>query len=98
MNKELSRLRSTSFLKLAIRTSTSLWVLLFFLIALDTAVSGQGSQGDAAALIAEAKSSWKKNDQEKALVAIQKAISIDPRNPAAYVQLALIHASMVDDN
>ena len=48
--------------------------------------------------MAEAKSLWKKNDNEKALVIIQKAISADPRNPAAYVQLALIHSAMGDDN
>ena len=32
------------------------------------------------------------------MVTIQKAISADPRNPAAYVQLALIHSAMGDDN
>ena len=112
MNKEFSRPRSTLFLKPAIRTPpvssvaknnvkrriTSLLVLLVLLLSIAAAVVGQGTQGDAAASLAEAKSLWKKNDQEKALVAIQRAISSDPRNPAAYVQLALIHSAMDDDN
>jgi len=112
MNKEFSRPRSISFLKPGIRTPpvssvaknnvkrriTSLLVLLVLLLSIAAAVVGQGTQGDAAASLAEAKSLWKKNDQEKALVAIQRAISSDPRNPAAYVQLALIHSAMDDDN
>jgi tetratricopeptide (TPR) repeat protein len=98
MNKGFSRLRDGSFLKSKLRTSTSVLLVLVFLFSIGPVVSGQGSQADAAALIAEAKSLWKKNDHEKALVAIQKAISADPRNPNAYVQLALIHSAMGDDN
>ena len=111
MNRGFSLSCSTSFLKLEIRTSTissvtkvnvklrvtSLVVLLFVLLA-SAVVVGQGTQSDAAALIAEAKSLLKKNDYPKALTLIQKAISTDPRNPDAYVQLALIHSSMDDDN
>lgn len=112
MNKGFSLSCSISSLKPEIKTSpvssvaknnvkrrvTSLLVLLVFLLSIAAAVVGQGTQGDAAASMAEAKSLWKKNDHEKALVAIQKAISADPRNPAAYVQLALIHSAMDDDN
>jgi len=111
MNKVFSLSRGTSFLNPEISTSpvssvatnnvkrrvTSLVVLLFFLLA-SAVVVGQSTQGDAAALIAEAKSLLKKNDYPKALTLIQKAISTDPRNPEAYVQLALIHSSMDDDN
>ena len=74
MNKGLSLSSSTSFLNPKIRTSlvssvtkadvkvrvTSLVVLLFFLLS--SVVVGQGTQGDAAALMAEAKSLWRKND------------------------------------
>ena len=113
MNKGFSRLHSASFLTPEIRTPpvssvakaniklrvTSLLVLFAFLLSTVAVVIGQGTtQGDAAALIAEAKSLLKKNDYQKALTVIQKAISTDPRNPAAYVQLALIHSSMGDDN
>lgn len=110
MNRGFSRLRITSFLEPKIRTSsveskanmklrvTSLFVIVFFLLPIGSVVIGQATQSDAAALIAEAKSLWQKNDNEKALIAIQKAISADPRNPAAYVRLALIHAAMGDDN
>jgi ankyrin repeat protein len=92
MNKGFSGLSSTSILR------RSFLVVLFFLLSMGAVVSGQGTQGDAAALITEAKSLWKKSEQEKALLIIQKAISADSRNPAAYVQLALIHAAMGDDN
>jgi len=61
-------------------------------------VNGQSTQNDAAALIAEAKVLMRKNDLEHALATIRRAISADPRNPGAYVQLALIHASMNDDD
>ena len=112
MNKGFSRLHSASFLTPEIRTppvssvaktnvkrrGTSLLVLLVFFLSTAAAVVGQGTQGDAAVLMAEAKSLLKKNDYQKALMVIQKAISNDPRNPAAYVQLALIHSSMGDDN
>ena len=114
MNKGFSRLRNTSFLNLVeIKTAavrsvskanvklavTSFLVLIVFLLSTAAVVVGQGTtQGDATALIAEAKSLWRKNDNEKALVIIQKAISADPKNPAAYVQLALIHSAMGDDN
>jgi ankyrin repeat protein/Tfp pilus assembly protein PilF len=111
MDKGFSLSCSSSFLKPEIRTSevssvaknnvrrrvTPLLVLLFLLFPTGLVV-GQGTQSEAAALIAEAKSLWKKNDNEKALVIIQKAISVDPRNAAAYVQLALIHAELGDDN
>jgi ankyrin repeat protein/Flp pilus assembly protein TadD len=81
-----------------VKRVTSLLVLVVVLLSTAAVVIGQPSQGDAAALIAEAKSLLKKADYEKALVVIQKAISTDPRNPAAYVRLALIHSSMGDDN
>lgn len=110
MNRRFSLSRSKSFLNSKIRTSlnkllttgmkisfTSLVVVLVLLSIAPTA-SSQPTQGDAAALIAEAKSLLKKNDYPKALIVIEKAISTDPRNPAAYVQLALIHSSMGDDN
>jgi len=70
----------------------------FILLSMLTVVSGQSTQTDAVTLIAEARTLWKKNDQEQALVSIKKAISADPKNPAAYVQLALIHAAMLDDD
>jgi ankyrin repeat protein/Flp pilus assembly protein TadD len=112
MDKGFSLSCSTSFLKAEIKTSpvsslakgdvklrvTSLFVLLVCLFSTAAVVIGQGTQSDAAALIAEAKSLLKKNDYAKALTLIQKAISTDPRNPDAYVQLALIHSSMDDDN
>ena len=113
MDKGFSLSCSSSFLKPEIRTSpvspvatnnvkrrvTFLLALFVFLLSTAAVVIAQGTtQADAAALIAEAKSLWNKNDNEKALVIIQKAISVDPRNPAAYVQLALIHAAMNDDN
>ena len=113
MNKGFSLSRTTSFLKAELRTSlvnsvakanvkpraTSLFILLVFLLSTAAVVIAQGTaQADAAALMAEAKSLLKKNDYEKALIAIQKAISADPRNPAAHVQLALIHSSMGDEN
>jgi ankyrin repeat protein/lipoprotein NlpI len=73
-------------------------ITLFILLSMLVVVSGQSPQNDAATLIAEAKSLWKKNDLEHALATITRAISADQRNPAAYVQLALIHASMNHDD
>ena len=111
MYKAFSRLLSTSFLNCKIRTSSTRSLpttgmkitftsLVVVIVLLSTArmASSQPTQADAAALIAEAKSLLKKNDYPKALTLIQKAISTDPRNPDAYVQLALIHSSMDDDN
>ena len=111
MNRAFSLLRSTSFLNRKIRTSlnrslttglkitfTSLIFVLVLFLWTAAVTRSQPTQSDAAALIAEAKSLLKKNDYPKALIVIQKAISTDPRNPDAYVQLALIHSSMDDDN
>ena len=111
MNRAFSLLRSTSFRNRKIRTSlnrslttalkitfTPLVFVLVLLLLTAPITRSQPTQSDAAALIAEAKSLLKKNDYQKALIVIQKAISTDPRNPDAYVQLALIHSSMDDDN
>jgi Tfp pilus assembly protein PilF len=96
MYKGFSRLRRASFLNRKIRTSSTRslpttgvkliftpFVVLLVLLSTAPMASSQPTKVDTAALIAEAKSFWKRNDQEKALVAIQKAISADPRNPAA---------------
>jgi ankyrin repeat protein/Flp pilus assembly protein TadD len=111
MYQVLLRVGSTSFVWLTCRKSarslsrtdmkfrlTPLVITLFVLLSMLAMVSGQSTQNDAAALIAEAKLLLKKNDLEHALATIMRAISADPRNAGAYVQLALIHASMNDDD
>lgn len=112
MYQGLFRVGPTCFLSLNLKKSSSnslpgselnsrLGALLFtafILLSMLSVVSGQSTQTDAVTLIAEARTLWKKNDQEQALVSIKKAISADPKNPAAYVQLALIHAAMLDDD
>src|ERR1700737_2470293 len=74
-------------------------VTLIFSLALVSAQAMplQRSSDDATKLVAEAKSLWKTGDEERALAIIQKAISLDPRNPAAHVQLAQIQMALQDN-
>ena len=110
MYKGFSRLLSTSFLNLEIRISavrpllrnniklrfTSIFVVVF-LLSISNLVSGQQTQTEAGSLIAEAKSLIGKREPERALATIQKAISLDPRNPVAHVQLAIIYSTLEND-
>jgi len=113
MYQALLQVSSTSFGRLTFRKSAArskaggkdrassplafLMVTLIVLVSVPAVLSSQLPQNDAAVLIAEAKSLREKNEHERALATIQKAITIDPRNAAAQVQLAMIYSALKNE-